>query len=190
MNTPTSLFWYTYSQYVWNFPFYIMYNLYHSGLLLLEVRRIHRETTLNDTSALELMAWRAILHDVFSIVGIICYCFVYPIGAALQVMLILFGLHFVFNWKLPTKYLLTKTGLIASKAPPPANLQGSQKSGRAAPEPSDPSSDRLGNMSLFTYTYRSMSVLKMNMSRSSSKNNSVKGKLQTIKSRCCSVVVR
>ena len=181
MNTETSLFGYTYSQYVWNFPAYIMYNLYHSGMLVMEVRRIRKETTLADTSALEIMAWRAIFHDAFSIVGIICYCFVYPIGAALQVMFILFGLHFVFNWKSPTKVILMKTGLVKSK---PNALHNSQKSGgsqRSASLPSDPNSDQLGNMSLFTYTYRSLSVLNINLSRSSTKNNSnsVKGKILT-----------
>ena len=172
MNTPTSLFGYTYSQYVWNFPAYILYNLYHSGMLVMEVKRIHSETTLADTSALEIMAWRAIFHDCFSIVGIICYCFIYPIGAALQVMFILFGLHFVFNWKMPTKFILTKTGLVKTKP----TLQQSQKSQKSSEQPSDPNSDQLGNMSLFTYTYRSLSVLNMNMTRSSTKNNSVKGK--------------
>ena len=115
MNTKTSLLGYTYSQYVWNFPAYILYNVYHSGLLIMEVRRIRKESTVADTSALEMMAWRAICHDIFSILGIICYCFVYPIGAALQDMLILVGLHFVFNWKFPTKYVLAKTGLVTIK---------------------------------------------------------------------------
>jgi len=170
MNTPTSLFGYTYSQYVWNFPSYIMYNLYHSGMLVREVRRIHSETTLADTSALEIMAWRAIFHDCFSIVGIITYCFVYPIGAALQVMFILFGLHFVFNWKEPTKFILLKTGLVKTKPKLPTN-SASQKSQKSS-EPSDPNSDQLGNMSLFTYTYRRLSVLQQGMMRSS-----VKGKI-------------
>ena len=176
MNSPTALFGYTYSQYVWNFPSYIMYNLYHSGLLAIEVRRIRSETTLADTSALEIMAWRAIFHDCFSIVGIICYCFVYPIGAALQVMFILFGLHFVFNWKNPTKYILTVTGLVKMKAKAPHHdSQKSQKSHQSSANPSDPTSDQLGNMSLFTYTYRKLSVLNMNMSRTSTKNISQKG---------------
>ena len=171
MNTEVSLLGYTYSQYFWNFPFYIMYNLYHSGMLVMEVRRIHSETTLADTSALEIMAWRAIFHDVFSILGIICYCFVYPIGAALQVMLILFGLHFVFNWKAPTKVILMATGLVKTKpsAPKQNNSKNSQKSN--SNNPSDPDSDQLGNMSLFTYTYRSLSTLNMNMARHSTKGD-------------------
>ena len=40
----------------------------------MEVRRIRKETTLADTSALQIMAWRGILHDLFRWVHLRSLC--------------------------------------------------------------------------------------------------------------------
>jgi hypothetical protein len=102
MNSAEALLLYTDFQFYWNFPLYTLYNLYHSYLLFIEIRRVRKESVM-DTSKLEIMAFKSVLHDLISIVAVGCYAFTYPLGGSLQDVLLLCALHFIFNWKTPTK---------------------------------------------------------------------------------------
>ena len=58
-----------------------------------------------DNTRLEVMALKSIFHDMVSIAAVACYSFTYPLGASLQDILIMLALHFIFNWKKPTRLL-------------------------------------------------------------------------------------
>lgn len=106
MNTPYAKDMYTNFQIYWNFPTYILYNAYHSYLLFIEITAMRNQKIQGlDTTRLEVMALKSIFHDMISIIAVACYCFLYPLGAALQDILIMLALHFIFNWKYPTRLM-------------------------------------------------------------------------------------
>jgi hypothetical protein len=90
----------------WNFPAYTIYNLYHSYLLFIEIGSMRSNKTIQiNTVKAEVMAFKSILHDMVSIFGVGCYAFTYPLGTTLQTFLLVCALHFIFNWKLPTRLM-------------------------------------------------------------------------------------
>lgn len=90
----------------WNFPAYTIYNLYHSYLLFFEISSMRSNKTIQlNTVKAEVMAFKSILHDMVSIVGVGCYAFTYPLGTTLQTFLLVCALHFIFNWKFPTRLM-------------------------------------------------------------------------------------
>lgn len=106
MNTDEAKLIYIYSQIYWNFPTYILFNVYHSYLLFIEITAMRNQKIQGlDTTRLEVMALKSIFHDMISIAAVACYAFLYPLGAALQDILIMLALHFIFNWKQPTRWL-------------------------------------------------------------------------------------
>lgn len=106
MNTEESKALYTAFQFYWNFPTYVLFNFYHSYLLYIEIMVMRNQQIYGlDTTRLEVMALKSILHDMVSIVAIGCYAFTYPLGASLQDILIMVALHCIFNWKKPTRLM-------------------------------------------------------------------------------------
>jgi hypothetical protein len=106
MNTEEAKATYTALQYYWNFPTYCMFNFYHSYLLYVEILGMRNQQIYGlDTTRLEVMALKSILHDMVSVAAIACYAFTYPLGASLQDILIMVALHCIFNWKKPTRWM-------------------------------------------------------------------------------------
>ena len=98
-------------QYYWNFPAYCLFNMYHSYLLYIEILAMRSQQIYGlDTTRLEVMALKSILHDMVSIAAVGCYAFTYPLGASLQNILIMIALHVIFNWKKPTRYMENALG--------------------------------------------------------------------------------
>ena len=111
MNSAESKLIYSNFQYYWNFPAYSIFNMYHSYLLYIEILAMRSQQIYGlDTTRLEVMALKSILHDMVSIAAVGCYAFTYPLGASLQNILIMIALHVIFNWKKPTRYMENALG--------------------------------------------------------------------------------
>ena len=103
MNSAEAKMIYINMQYYWNLPTYVLYNAYHSYLLFIQIRQVRKQKI--NSIRLEIMAVKSIMHDMISIIAVACYSFLYPLGALVQDILIMIALHFIFNWKGPTRLM-------------------------------------------------------------------------------------
>jgi len=122
MNNDDSVELYTYSQLYWNFPTYVAYDLFYDSLLVYKIYTIRQNSVVNASgggskvSHLEMMAYKAISHNICSILAVYCYCFVIPLGVLLQTIIIMVAIHFIFNWSTPVKVINSIGGIVFSKA--------------------------------------------------------------------------
>jgi hypothetical protein len=103
----------------------IIYDIFFSCLLYVEIRKLApqlasvRSSSNNSTSTeLKGLIYRALLHNILSIAGVVVFAVAFPPGSLIQSIISVLAIHLVFNWKAPTnllgKYLWDETGSSSS----------------------------------------------------------------------------
>lgn len=90
-------------QYYWDFPAFVLYDLYHFTLMYLELRKIDVNICSNKSSPSigRPIAISGIMHCIISIIANTIYCFIFPMGIYIALLLFIVGLHVCVNWKTP-----------------------------------------------------------------------------------------
>ena len=96
----------TYSNSYVNFPSYVLYDFFYTILLLIEVYKVKNAAVVSSSAeALEVLAYKAIIHNLLSIAGVGFYAYLVPIGILIQNIFIVTALHFLFNWRSSTSII-------------------------------------------------------------------------------------
>lgn len=99
-----------------DFIAYLLYDIFYVVLLVRTIIENERKSSVNTNTStkLRMLASKAILHSILSIVGILVYSFNQPYGIIEQNILITVGIHFFLNWSNSHTFLYNLVVLASS----------------------------------------------------------------------------
>lgn len=92
-----------------NLASYVLYDVFYLVMLAKVICDNNKSSTAKSAdNKLQILAFKAMGHIIFSLLGIIFYTKFFPIGIAVQNIFITAGIHFFLNWK-SSHLICTKT---------------------------------------------------------------------------------